>query len=89
MRRANMNGILLKSAQPSYLDDASLPFCIGDFIDCHIWVIPATSMVLEVAYVLPTIKNPSDAFPNSAKNEAGYIVVFCLPNQYGCKLGLK
>ena len=31
-------------------------------------------MVLEVAYVLPTVQKPSDAFPNSAE-EADYFVV--------------
>lgn len=61
----------LKSAHPG--PDSSLPFFIGDRIDCCVRVIPAT-MVLEVAYVLPTVEKPSDEFPNSAK-EANYFVV--------------
>ena len=61
----------LRSARPT--PDSSLPFFIGDHIDRRVRVIPA-SMVLEVAYVLPTVQKPSDAFPNSAE-EADYFVV--------------
>jgi hypothetical protein len=61
----------LRSAQPT--PDATLPFFIGDVIDRRIRVIPA-SMVLEVAYVLPTVRNANDAFPDSV-DEADYFVV--------------
>lgn len=61
----------LKSANPA--PDSTLPFFIGDRIDCRVRVIPA-DMVLEVAYVLPTVENPSDEFPSSVE-EANYFVV--------------
>jgi hypothetical protein len=38
-------------------------------------------MVLEVAYVLPTVQKPSDAFPNSAE-EADYFVVVPPPSTW-------
>jgi hypothetical protein len=61
----------LKSCNPA--PDSTLPFFIGDRIDCRVRVIPA-DMVLEVAYVLPTVENPSDEFPSSVE-EANYFVV--------------
>jgi hypothetical protein len=44
-------------------------------------------MVLEVAYVLPTVENPSDAFPNSAE-EANYFVVIS-PRSTWMQIGLE
>ena len=61
----------LKSANPT--PDSSLLFFISDCIDRRVRVIPAT-MVLEVAYVLPTVENPLDEFPSS-EEEANYFVV--------------
>jgi hypothetical protein len=61
----------LRSAQPT--PDSMLSFLVGDVIDRRIRVIPS-NMVLEGAYVLPTVRNVNDTFPNSV-DKADYFVV--------------
>jgi len=65
--------------------DSLLPFFIGDKIDCRVRVIPAC-MILETAYVLPTVATADDEFPEST-DKADYFVIVP-PRSEWAKIGM-
>jgi hypothetical protein len=66
--------------------DKSLPFFHGDKIETNVCVIPA-EFILSVAYVLPSIKKPTDQFLESVEDATYFIVV--PPHSSWMELGLQ